>query len=272
MAQSPLLLLALLVAIAVIIALAARGIGSNRRIGFLRETALVLTAFFVYHMARSVTEGEFSEALQHAYLITDIEKSLGLFVEPTWQAAIVGERWLVNLANWTYLWAFWPFIGTVAIWLYYARPTTYQLFRNAFLISGAIGLVFFILFPTAPPRLAGLGFVDTVVEYSNFYHLLQPPQLTNQYAAFPSLHFGWVALIGIALFRESPHFAFKAVGAVIPIAMGLAIVLTANHYVLDAIGGAMVALLGLGTAVLLSRRSARRVGRPPTQRRTIASA
>jgi membrane-associated phospholipid phosphatase len=269
-AESPLLLLALLSAIAVIIALATRGIGSNRRIGFLRETGLVLAAFFIYHIARSVTEGEVSEALQHAYLITDIEKSLGLFVEPTWQAAIVGERWLVSLANWTYLWAFWPFIGTAAIWLYYNHPTSYRLFRNAFLISGAIGLVFFVLFPTAPPRLADLGFVDTVVEQSNFYHLLQPPQLTNQYAAFPSLHFGWVLLIGIALVRESPRLPVRVLGAVVPIAMGISIVLTANHYILDAVGGGMVALIGLGLAVLLSRRE-RSAGRTTAPRQPIAN-
>ncbi|MDP6605018.1 MAG: phosphatase PAP2 family protein [Dehalococcoidia bacterium] len=271
MAESPLLLLALLFAIAVIIALATRSIGSNRRISFLRETGLMLVAFFIYHMARSVTEGEVSEALQHAYLITDLEKSLGLFVEPTWQAAIVGERWLVDLANWTYLWAFWPFIGTVAIWLYHSRPSTYRLFRNAFLISGAIGLIFFVLFPTAPPRLADLGFVDTVVEHSNFYHLLQPPQLTNQYAAFPSLHFGWVLLIGIVLIAESPRLGVKALGAVVPIAMGISIVLTANHYILDAVGGGMVALIGLGFAVLLSRRRERSAGRTPVPRQPIAN-
>ncbi len=254
MPDSPESLLALLIAIGVIIALATRGVGADRRVAFLRETALVLAAFFVYHLVRGATEGDVASALRHARAIEDIERSLGLFVEPTFQAAVVGERWLVDLANWVYLWGHWPVIGLIAIWLYRSRPTSYRLLRNAFLFSGAIGLDIFIAFPTAPPRLAGLGLVDTVVQHSNFYHLLQPPELTNQYAAFPSLHFGWNLLIGITLIVESPHKLSRLAGAALPLAMLAAVVLTANHYVIDAVAGAVVALIGLALARSLTVR------------------
>ncbi len=197
-------------------------------------------------------------ALANAYDIADLERSLGFFVEPAWQAAIVGEQWLVDLFNVIYIWGHWPYIGLVAIWLYMARPRTYSLFRNAVLISGGIGLFFFLLYPTAPPRLAALGFVDTVVENSNFYHVLQPPQLTNQYAAFPSLHFGWNLLIGIALFREAKTAIFRTLGVLVPTLMFLAIVMTANHYFLDALAGALIALFGLAVASRLRRWSAER--------------
>ena len=38
----------------------------------------------------------------------------------------------------------------------------WRITRNAFLMSGAIALIFFVLFPVAPPRLATFGIVDTL--------------------------------------------------------------------------------------------------------------
>ena len=254
MPASPGVLLALLLLTAVVIGLAAWGVGAGRRVGLLREAALVLFAYFAYFAVRGTTEGDLASALEHARQIAQLERALGLFVEPALQAAVIGQHWLVTLFNWIYIWGHWPFIGVVAIWLFYARPLAYRSFRNAFLISGAIGLAFFMAFPMAPPRLAEFGLVDTVVEHSNFYRLLQPPQLTNQYAAFPSLHFGWNLLIGIALIREAPRLALRALGVLMPLLMLVAIVLTANHYIIDAVAGAIVALVGL----LLARRIERR--------------
>lgn len=252
--DSPQVLLgSLLLAVAAIVALAARGVGANRRSAFLREFALVAFAFFAYFAVRSVTEGSVVDAVRHARLLEDIERSVGLFVEPTLQAAIVGEQWLVDLANWVYIWGHWPFIGVAAIWLYRAQPEGYRLYRNAFLISGGIGLVIFMAFPTAPPRLADLNVIDTVVEYSNFYYILQPPQLTNQFAAFPSLHFGWNMLITIAIVRYAPAPAVRTLVVLVPAAMAVSIVLTANHYIVDAIAGGAVALLGLLLATQLRR-------------------
>ena len=256
LSDSPQVLLgSLLIAIAAIIALAARGVGVDRRRAFLREVALVLIAFFAYHIVRSATEGSVVDALRHARLIENIERSIGLFVEPTFQAAIVGEQWLVDLANWVYIWGHWPFIGVAAIWLYRAQPEGYRLYRNAFLISGGIGLVMFMMFPTAPPRLADLNVTDTVVKYSNFYYILQPPQLTNQFAAFPSLHFGWNMLITVAIVRYAPAPVIRTLVVLVPAAMAVSIVVTANHYIVDAVAGGTVALLGLLLATMLQRRS-----------------
>lgn len=83
------------------------------------------------------------------------------------------------------------------------RPAAYSVFRNAFFISGTIGIIIFVLYPVAPPRLADVGVVDTVTMYSSSYRVLQPPAFVNQYAAVPSLHFGWDLLMGIALVTQS---------------------------------------------------------------------
>jgi hypothetical protein len=179
------------------------------------------------------------------------ERGLGIFWEPRIQSAIVNHDWIVNLANWVYIWGHWPVIAAVALWLYRSQPDRYRLTRNALLVSGGIGLVIFTVFPVAPPRLAEMGLVDTVVQRSNFYHVLQPPALTNQYAALPSLHFGWNLLIGIALIRGATHPAGKALGVLLPTAMFAAVVLTANHYLIDTVAGGTLALVGLRIAYVL---------------------
>jgi hypothetical protein len=121
------------------------------------------------------------------------------------------------------------------------------------LISGAIGLVIFVYVPVAPPRfMTQYGFIDTVTERTNAYRVLQPPAFTNQYAAMPSLHFGWNLLMGIAWASLSGNRWTRLFGWLMPPLMFAAIVLTANHYLLDGVAGGALAMLGVrrGDAVM----------------------
>jgi hypothetical protein len=216
-----------------------------------REIALVLAAYFAYFLVRGFTEGSYAEAVANSHRIVEMEKLAGFFWEPAIQEQVVGNHWIVTLANWMYIWGHWPLIAIVAGWLLMRKAEAFTLFRTAFLISGAIGVVVFVTFPVAPPRLAELGLVDTVTQHSNAYRFLQPKAFTNQYAAVPSLHFGWDLLIGIALITNARSLAVRIFGAVVPVLMFAAIVLTANHYILDAIAGGVVALTGLGVAMAM---------------------
>jgi membrane-associated phospholipid phosphatase len=119
-------------------------------------------------------------------------------------------------------------------------------------------MIIFLVYPVAPPRLAGLGLTDTVTSYSHSYRALQPPSLTDRYAAVPSLHFGWDLLVGLTLARFHPRTVVRVLGALMPVAMALAVVMTANHYVLDVIVGGIVAMAGLALASLLLRWRERR--------------
>lgn len=220
-----------------------------------KELSVMFLAALAYFAVRGLTEGSRADALANAYRVEDFERWLGILVEPELQELITHSTLLVNLVNWTYIYAHWPLIAVVAAWLILRHPDQYRLTRNAFLISGGMGLVIFATFPVAPPRLTDLDVVDTVTENSRAYRILQPPALTNQYAAMPSLHFGWNLLIGIAIFRVAGRPWMKVVGVVIPVAMAIAVVLTANHYILDAIAGALFALAGLWLATWLRNRS-----------------
>lgn len=229
-------------------------------LGIAQELAIVGLAAAVYGGVRAVTEGSVAQAVANAEAIERLERSLGIAWEHAAQSVIVGSSTLVTLANWVYIWGHWPVIIVSATWLYTHRPAHYRVLRNAVIASGLIGFLFFYALPTAPPRLTGLGLTDTVLEQSNAYRALQPPSLTNQYAAMPSLHFGWNLLVGIVLFSAVACVAVRLFAVAMPLAMGFSVVATANHFVLDVVAGILVVAVGLALALLFERHRARSVG------------
>jgi membrane-associated phospholipid phosphatase len=120
------------------------------------------------------------------------------------------------------------------------------------LISGAVGLIIFALFPVAPPRLAGGGVVDTITHYAGGYRTVLPSSLVNEYAAMPSFHAGWSVLLGIVVFRTSRRWPLRALAMIIPASMVVAVVVTANHFVLDVIVGTAIVL---ATLLLVDHRN-----------------
>ena len=222
--------------------------GSRRWHAVPREFAYVATAVALYFFVRGLTVANTDDAVRHAHDIVTYEKGAGIYVEPSMQDLVDDAHWLTTLMNWVYVWGHWPVIAVTLLWLVLDHPAGYRVTRNAMLISGAVGLVLFAVFPVAPPRLADLGLIDTVSNYSSAYRYLQPAAFVKQYAAMPSLHVGWDLLIGIALFTYSQHRAIRLVGVVLPVLMALSVLATANHYVADVVVG--------GTLVLVSRKVA----------------
>jgi hypothetical protein len=224
------------------------------RHGFLREAALVAFAILAYFSIRNATVGNAGEAFVNGERIVDFEQWLGVDWERAIQDSVAGSDFLVMLTNWIYIWGHWPVILGVAMLLYVHCRDRYYVLRNALFFSGAIGFLFFAFFPVAPPRLLELGLADTVSDQSSAYRALQPPGLTNQYAAFPSLHVGWNILVGIVLFFTVAHLAVRLFALALPLAMAFAVVATANHFVVDVAAGIVVVLAGLTAAGAIERR------------------
>ncbi len=139
------------------------------------------------------------------------------------------------------------------IWLAGQHREVFLRLRDAMMVSGALGMLLFVTFPVAPPRLAGLGMEDTVSEQSHAYRVLQPPAFVNQYAAMPSLHTGWDLLVGISIVTAASSVALKLVGFTLPVLMAFAVVATANHYILDVVAGVTLVLIGHVVALRLEQ-------------------
>jgi hypothetical protein len=246
--------------------------GSTRprpRIRLAGQIALVAAAVAAYFLVRGATEAAYGEALRHAQALVDLERTMGIYWEPALQDALADSPRVRAVLNAVYIYGHWPVIVVTLLFLARQHPAVYLRARNAMLLSGGIGLIVFVTYPVAPPRLAELGMVDTVSVASGAYRVLQPTMFTNQYAALPSLHVGWDLIIGLALLaaaRESLRAGrrgrgrlLRIAGFAMPVAMVVAVVLTANHYVLDAVAGAaLTATCWVLVDRLARRRAARR--------------
>ena len=142
--------------------------------------------------------------------------------------------------------------------------------RTTLVTATALALVGYVLYPAAPPRLAGLGFSDTVTTHAGI-NLSSDVlgTLYNPFAAVPSLHFGYALIVGVALATLAKRRVVRVAGALYPLAMLLVIVGTGNHFVFDAALGAVVVLAGWLVARLLvetpepARRREQRVDEHP---------
>lgn len=230
--------------------------------GFAAQFVLVTTAALLYFSVRLLTKGAEVAAFAHAETLLRFERWAGINIELWAQAQILDSESTVTFFNWVYIWMHWPVIIGVLVWLYRYNKSGFVLFRNALILSGAIGLAFFVSYPVAPPRFLD-GFSDTVGDLSTSFRYMQSPTVVNEFAAMPSLHVGWNLLAGIMLFRVLPRGPVRLVPLLSPVLMTMAVVFTANHYVVDVVAGVAVALGGLHGAKLLTGRIERRVASPP---------
>jgi membrane-associated phospholipid phosphatase len=110
-----------------------------------------------------------------------------------------------------------------------------------------------------PPRLlpAHYGFVDTLQSYGGLWSFDSGAmqKVSNQYAAMPSLHFGWSTWCAFVLVPRVRRTWLKVLCALYPVATVFAIVVTANHYWLDAAGGALILAIGMLVGTWWSGRS-----------------
>jgi hypothetical protein len=222
------------------------------------QVLLVALGVFFYFRVRGLTEATPGIAQVHAGHLVELEQTLHVDVEGPVQRPVDSSDALEAVANWIYIWGHWPvLIGAMAWLVWRHRPHFLQL-RDAMLVSGALGLLVFLSYPVAPPRLAGLGLEDTVSKSSEAYRYLQPPAFVNQYAAMPSLHVGWDLLAAMAVFAATSSLLVRALACVMPVLMAWAVVATANHYVLDVVAGIALVLMGHAVAVALQRHRERR--------------
>ncbi|MFF2129680.1 bifunctional glycosyltransferase 87/phosphatase PAP2 family protein [Streptomyces olivochromogenes] len=229
------------------------------RPNLLLELLLIRVGYSAYQQVRlaatgGTNAGGRTTAEHHGDQILSIERFLHIDIEHWVNHAVFKVEWLRDFFAFYYESFHFVVPLTVLAVLYARRPGDYRWARSALGFATLMALLGFWLFPLAPPRLMpGLGIVDTVHGVQDFskpdYGTLTA--LTNQYAAMPSLHFGWSLWCGVVIAVLAPKWWMKALGLLHPLLTVSAIVATGNHWVLDAVGGAAVVGAGFGLTHLL---------------------
>jgi hypothetical protein len=222
-----------------------------------RQVVLFLAAFQVYRLTRGLVNHPeaATAAFQNARDLIGIERALNVFVEPSLQAFIAGQQWLLDGSAWMYINAQTSItIGALA-WLYLFRNPSFYFVRNMFLVAFGVALIGYALFPTAPPRFfPEWGFLDAVSDFTGVQQdSVTIGKLFNPYAAVPSMHVGFALMISVPLARLVRWRALKVFWAIYPLLVLFVIVVTANHFIADAVLGAMTAAVAAWTAGYLAR-------------------
>ena len=230
-----------------------------------REVLYILAFYFVYSAVRNL-QGSASvskaHALRHARSLIDVERSLHIFTERSVQKPFLDYHGFIEFWNLFYgTFHFFVTIGAL-LWLFRRFPERYPKWRNALACTTAVALVGFALYPLLPPRLLphSFGFVDTLHVYGSLWSFDSGAmqKVSNQYAAMPSLHFGWSSWCALVFISTLPRTWMKVLVAFYPFATVFSIVVTANHYWLDAVGGAVALSIGYGIGVVITDAQASR--------------
>jgi len=216
-----------------------------------RELFFVGFSYVIYSQVRGLAADRSLDAFANAYQVINLEEKLGVFRELSLQRFVISRGDLIDFFNLIYFYGLFPLLLPTALWLYLRRPRIYDLARNAFLVSGAIAVCFYVLMPTAPPRLIGMGFLDTLgTSFTPAYGSIPG---VNHYAAMPSMHVGWNFLLAVAIYLALEG-KMRFLVLALPLLMFTATVVTGNHYFLDGVLGVCVAATGLLLANQLERR------------------
>ncbi|GGT13979.1 phosphatase PAP2 family protein [Streptomyces chromofuscus] len=232
------------------------------RLRWWAELPLILLVYACYSAGRLLARGDVTTAVDHGLAILRVEKALHLNAEHPLNRLFTREAWIGVPADFWYASLHYLVTPALLIWLFRSRTVRYRAARTWLMTATFIGLVGFTLMPTCPPRLlsAGYGFVDTMAQYSSYGWWAgeaSAPRglgdMTNQYAAMPSLHVGWALWCGVILWRYGGTRLAKAAGVVYPLVTTVVVMGTANHYFLDAVAGAAVMGAGLLLAPYVTR-------------------
>ena len=222
------------------------------------QLAIWLGFVAVYQVARGLADRGPAEAMDNGRILIDIQRNLHTLVEPDLQRVVLQAPDLfIDALNWSYWLSQFVVVSLALLWIYLFRNAAFARVRNWVLAANLIGLIGYILVPTAPPRMfPEEGFVDTLASSSGLNHGSGLIELaSNQYAAMPSLHGADALIIGFALASLVTTRWLKIVWTLWPTWVWLAVMATGNHFWLDIAAGVGTAALA---ATILAWHEGRR--------------
>jgi len=263
------------------------------RLRWWKEVAFGGAVYIVYSVVRNrfgSAGGDPAPAFEHARWIIDLEQTMRLYVEPTiqrWYLDLPGHG-LIRAWNVYYGVAHFLVTFVALVWLFRRDPARYPVWRTTLALTTCLAVVGFAAYSLMPPRLLDdpgefgacqiyapdaaatadpgdltapgcdrYGYVDTVARYGGWISFGADgmKEVSNQYAAMPSMHIGWSTWSAIVLVPLVRRRWAKVLATLYPVITLVCIVLTANHYWIDGVGGLLCLAAGYGLARAVTRRT-----------------
>lgn len=234
------------------------------------EISVIVGLAVAYNVIRAIPHSNAIIPFDHAqdilaiegHLFDLVEKPLNMWINTVPVVAVIA----------CYYYALLHYAATPIVFFMSRRRGGWQYWRGywALIIASGTALVIYALYPLAPPRLTpGIGIVDIMREYAAYGwwgSAASAPRgigdATNQFAAMPSMHFGWALWCGIQMWGFRTR-VWRVLAVAYPSLLVFVVLATGNHYFLDVLGGGLCVVFGYGVVALIGRWSRARAGRQP---------
>lgn len=226
------------------------------------ELMFLSVLYVAYSASRQFASDEFAPARGRALDILAFEQDWRFALEGWLNDLFVRVDWLGVFGSYWYATTHYVVTIVALVWLYRRSASQYVTARRALVLATILGLVFYLMMPTAPPRLIEGPFVDVLrlhAESGWWGADASAPRgfgsWTNELAAFPSLHAGWSLWVALVLVRSGVPAAWRLLGWAYAATMTVVIIGTGNHWVLDAVVGWAVVVAAFVVMTAWERRS-----------------
>jgi len=208
---------------------------------FGRQLSIWFGFYFAYLGARSLADRNPAQAFWNGWRVLSFEnRTTHHIVESTTQQLVASSHALLTAAAWTYWNSEFTVVGLALLWVYLRHNESFVRFRNTVLLANVIGLVGYVVWPTAPPWMFTTYFQDGV-NHSNGVLAA----LANPYAAMPSLHAADALIVGYTLVSLTRRWWAKVLWALWPAWVWFCVMATANHFLLDVLAGIAVGVVSI---------------------------
>ena len=229
------------------------------------QLAIWLGFYVAYQATRGAATSGVGAAFEHGTDIIEFEYKTGSLIELSLQRAVERSGFLIAATSYTYWLSQFAVVGLTLLYVYFRHHDRFTGFRNWLIVANIVGLVGYVLLPTAPPRMfPEWGFVDVLADYSAVNHSSGLVAFAaNPYAAMPSVHAMDAVIVSIVMVSLVRTRAAKIGWALWAPWVSFAVMSTGNHFWLDCAVGALIAFM-VGAVIYRDRlfgRTATAVGR-----------
>ena len=219
-----------------------------RIISVTTELSLISALYTLWRLALKLPLDQPSGAIERAQQIVRLQNWLHMPTELSLQQFVLQYDWLAQATNFYYAVFHVPAMILFLVWIFIRHRDKYPRWRSSLAMLTAACLVIRYI-RVAPPRfLPELGYIDLATRYGLSVYGPVGTGVSDQFAAMPSIHVGWAAIISLGIvFSSTSRWRWLYLAHLLITV--LAVSATGNHWWLD--GVAAIALLG--AALLIDR-------------------
>ena len=177
------------------------------------------------------------------------------------QQLVLDHDWLARFSNVYYAVAHVPTLIVFMVWLFARHPEAYPRWRNSLAILTAFCVVIRFV-RVAPPRfLPDLGYIDLSTYYGMSLYGPVGTGVSDQFAAMPSIHVGWAAVVSFGIVAASTS-RWRWLAILHIVLTMLVVSATGNHWWLDGIVAIALLFIAIGVDAGVRRLASSRVVQP----------